>query len=193
MEAFYSLQGEGAQTGKAAYFLRIGGCDVGCYWCDVKESWNPDLHPATLVDDIIKGVLETTAKSVVLTGGEPLMYNLNYLCHKLKSHNIEIFLETSGAYELTGVFDWICLSPKRKRMPMNEIYNIADELKVIIFEEADLRWAEEEAEKVNDSCLKMLQPEWSSRETITPLIIDYILANPKWRISQQTHKYLRIP
>lgn len=193
MEEFYSIQGEGYNTGKAAYFLRIGGCDVGCRWCDVKESWNADLHPLVEVDEIIKRAIDCPADSVVITGGEPLIYDLSYLCKQLKKNNIEIFLETSGAYELSGSFDWICLSPKRNQPPLKEILDVADELKVIIQDEEDFRWAEENAALAGDKVLLLMQPEWSRAKQMMPRIVDYILENPVWRISLQSHKYIGIP
>lgn len=193
MEEFYSIQGEGSNTGKAAYFLRIGGCDVGCRWCDVKESWSAELHPLVLVDDIIKRIQDCPAKAVVITGGEPLLYDLSYLCDELKKIEVEIFLETSGAYPLTGSFDWICLSPKKNQPPLKKLFERADELKVIIQDEEDFIWAEENAEKVGEDILLLLQPEWSKAKQIMTQIVDYILENPKWRISLQSHKYMRIP
>jgi len=193
MEDFYTLQGEGYHTGKAAYFLRIGGCDVGCYWCDVKESWNPALHPLTSVEEIIKKVLSNPSKTVVVTGGEPLMYNLNPLCSGLRLHEMSIHLETSGAYPLSGSFDWICLSPKRKSPPVDSVFLKANELKVIIFDETDFEWAEENAMKVNADCKLFLQPEWSRMKEVMPGIISYIMEHPKWNVSLQTHKYLHIP
>lgn len=193
MEEFYSIQGEGYNTGQAAYFIRIGGCDVGCYWCDVKESWNASLHPLTDVDGIAARAASFPAKAVVLTGGEPGMYNLAYLCDKLKENELDIFLETSGAYELSGKFDWVCLSPKKKNRPEASAYNIADELKVIIGDKTDLAWAEEQAEKVRPQCILYLQAEWSVCDKIMPVIVDYILENPQWQVSLQSHKYMRIP
>jgi organic radical activating enzyme len=193
MEEFYSLQGEGFNTGKAAYFVRIGGCDVGCHWCDVKESWNADLHPLTPSDDIINRAAGFPGRSVVLTGGEPGMYALEYLCSGLKKKNFTIFLETSGAYPLSGSFDWICLSPKRNSPPRQSVYTKADELKVIISEKEDLAWAEKAKAKVRSDCILYLQPEWSRREEVMPMIVDYILENPAWQISLQSHKYMHIP
>lgn len=193
MEDFYTLQGEGAHTGKAAYFLRVGGCDVGCYWCDVKESWNPDLHPLTDIEDIIARASGNPSGTIVLTGGEPLMYPLNPLCEGLKSLGHSIHLETSGSHPFSGIFDWICLSPKRKSPPLDEIFRLAHELKVIIFDESDYEWAEENAAKVRKDCMLFLQPEWSRFKEVTPGIIDYIMKNPKWRVSLQSHKYLHIP
>ena len=193
MEEFYSLQGEGFNTGQAAYFIRIGGCDVGCHWCDVKESWNAKLHPWTDVTGLISRAAVLQGKAVVLTGGEPAMYNLEILCEGLQEHGIRIYLETSGAYPLSGLFDWICLSPKKKNPPEETAYNKADELKVIISEDEDFSWATEQEEKVNPDCLLFLQPEWSKRKEMMPKIVDFILENPQWQISLQSHKYMHIP
>lgn len=193
MEDFYTIQGEGFHTGRAAYFLRIGGCDVGCYWCDVKESWNPDLHPLTPIEVIVKKVLDGKAETVVITGGEPLMYNLEPLCRELHSHGLQIHLETSGSHPFSGEFDWICLSPKRKSPPLQEIFLLADELKMIVFEESDLQWAEENALKISDTCKRYLQPEWSRMKNVMPLIVDYVMNNPSWEVSLQTHKFMHIP
>jgi len=192
MEEFYTIQGEGFHTGKAAYFIRIGGCDVGCHWCDVKESWNAKLHPPTLADNIIRNV-ETNANTVVVTGGEPLMWNLDYLTNKLQKNNIKTHIETSGAYNLSGKWDWICLSPKKTKLPLNAIYLKSNELKIIIYNKSDFKFAEEQADKVSGDCELFLQPEWSMREKMTPFIVDYVMKNPKWKISLQTHKYLNIP
>jgi organic radical activating enzyme len=193
MEDFYTIQGEGTHSGKAAYFIRIGGCDVGCYWCDVKESWNPDIHPLTSTDLIIERASACLARAVVVTGGEPLMYNLDYLCKHLKENGIATYLETSGAYPLTGEWDWICLSPKRTKKPLSEIYKLANELKVIIFDDSDLDWAGQNAKLVPESCRLMLQPEWSRRNEMIPVIVQYVLDNPKWNVSLQCHKYMGIP
>ncbi|NOZ45266.1 MAG: radical SAM protein [Chlorobi bacterium] len=193
VEDFYTLQGEGYHTGKPAYFLRIGGCDIGCRWCDTKFSWNADIHSLVEVDSFITKMLKTPAKAVVVTGGEPLTYNLNYLTTELKKFNIETFLETSGAYPLSGEWNWICLSPKQQNPPNGLIYSKANELKVIIFKKEDLLWAEEAALKVNKNCLLYLQPEWSRYEENISFIVDYILQNPKWSISLQSHKFMHIP
>jgi len=193
MEAFLTVQGEGYFAGQLSYFLRIGGCDVGCHWCDVKESWDPNLHPLTKVDDIIKEIGINTVKIVVITGGEPLMWNLDYLCKKLKSMNIQIHLETSGAYPLSGFFDWICLSPKKTQLPLDDIQKIADELKVIISNNNDLEWALSQQQNINDECKLYLQPEWSKKEMILPKIIDFVKLHSEWIISLQTHKYMNIP
>jgi len=192
MEEFYTIQGEGYHTGKAAYFIRIGGCDVGCHWCDVKESWNAALHPPTGIDFIVNNA-STYANTVVVTGGEPLMWDMTALTSKLKEKNLKVHIETSGAYKLSGIWDWICLSPKKNKLPTKTVYDNADELKVIIFNKHDFIFAEEQADKVNTNAILFLQPEWSKKEEMTPLIVDYVMNNPKWRISLQTHKYLNIP
>lgn len=193
VEEFFSLQGEGYQTGRAAYFIRLGGCDIGCSWCDSRFSWNPDLHPVVETQSIIKRVVESGADSVVVTGGEPLMWTLDFLCNGLKSKNISTFIETSGAYPLSGIWDWICISPKRNMPPLNEICNLADELKVIIQDETDFEWAEKYHGMVSSDCRLYLQPEWSRFDIITPEIIKFIKKNPIWRISLQVHKYMHIP
>ena len=192
MEAFYTLQGEGYHKGSAAYFIRIGGCDVGCHWCDVKESWNAKLHPPTKIDLIVSEA-KKYSDIVVVTGGEPLMWPMNPLTGALHEKGIQIHIETSGAYPITGKWDWFCLSPKKNKLPIYEAYKSADELKMIIYNKEDLRFAEEQAQKVNSECKLFLQPEWSKRETVMPLIVDYVLSNPKWKVSLQTHKYLNIP
>jgi 7-carboxy-7-deazaguanine synthase len=192
MEEFYTIQGEGFHTGTAAYFIRIGGCDVGCHWCDVKESWNADLHPPTETDKIVANA-KSYAGTVVITGGEPLTWDMTVLTQKLRNDNLRIHIETSGAYPLTGTWDWICLSPKKNKLPVLDVYDKAHELKVIVFNKHDFIFAEEQAAKVNKDAILFLQPEWSKREEMTPLIIDYVMKNPKWRISLQTHKYLNIP
>ena len=193
MEEFYTLQGEGFNTGKAAYFIRIGGCDVGCHWCDVKESWDANLHPLTNSNTILQNVLDSKTPAVVVTGGEPLIYNLDYLTKLFKENNIQTYIETSGAYAISGAWDWICLSPKKTMLPKDDNYKHAHELKIIVFNKHDLIWAEEQAKKVSKNCYLYLQPEWSKRNELTPLIVDYIKANPKWMLSLQTHKYIDIP
>jgi organic radical activating enzyme len=193
MEDFYTIQGEGGNTGKPAYFIRLGGCDVGCHWCDVKESWNAELHPLTETDEIVRRANQFPAKAVVITGGEPLLYNLDYLCRQLKIHGIKTYIETSGAYLPSGYWDWICLSPKKFKKPVQAMLERADELKVIVFNSSDFEWAEEHAAKVGKTCRLFLQPEWSRSEKMLPEIIEYVKANPKWNISLQTHKYMRIP
>ena len=192
MEAFYTIQGEGFYKGTAAYFIRIGGCDVGCHWCDVKESWDADLHPPTAIDTITEEASKHS-QTIVVTGGEPLMWDMNPLTTELKSKGMQTHIETSGAYKLTGDWDWICLSPKKLKSPLGEIYEKAHELKVIVYNLADFKYAEKQAAKVSSDCILYLQPEWSKREKITPFIIDYVMKHPKWKISLQTHKYLNIP
>jgi organic radical activating enzyme len=192
MEEFYTIQGEGFHTGKAAYFIRIGGCDVGCHWCDVKESWNADLHPPTFTNSIVNNA-KNYVNTVVVTGGEPSMWNLDFLTNSLQNLQIKTHIETSGAYHLTGKWDWICLSPKKTKLPLDSIYPKAHELKVIVFNKNDFKFAEEQAAKVSENCELFLQPEWSNKEKMTPLIVDYVMKNPKWKISLQTHKYLNIP
>ena len=193
MEEFYTIQGEGFHSGKAAYFIRLGGCDVGCHWCDVKESWNAEIHPLTYTDQIVKNVENYPGKAVVVTGGEPLIYNLDYLTSELQKRGIKTFIETSGAYPLSGTWDWICLSPKNFKAPRPDIAPLAGELKVIVFNKSDFSWAEEYAATVSEACKLYLQPEWSKATNVIPLIIDYVKQNPKWEISLQTHKYLNIP
>jgi 7-carboxy-7-deazaguanine synthase len=192
MEEFYTIQGEGYHTGTAAYFIRIGGCDVGCHWCDVKESWNAELHPPTAIDLIVNNA-SIFSETVVITGGEPLMWDMSALTQSLKNKNLKVHIETSGAYPLSGVWDWICLSPKKNKLPTKTVYDNADELNVIIFNKHDFIFAEEQAEKVNSNAILFLQPEWSKKEEMTPLIVEYVMKNPKWRVSLQTHKYLNIP
>ena len=193
MEAFYSIQGEGFNTGKAAFFIRLGGCDVCCNFCDVKESWNSSLHPTVHVDLIVEEVLKHPAKAIVVTGGEPMLYDLNLLCNKLKALGVELFLETSGSEAISGIWDWICISPKKNSLPLEQNYPLAHELKVVISDEKDFLWAEQNAKHASPDCKLFLQPEWSNRKKILPLIIDYVKNNPQWMISLQTHKFLNIP
>lgn len=193
MEEFYTIQGEGYHTGKAAYFIRLGGCDIGCHWCDVKESWDANLHPLTSAETIVSNAKKYPSKTVVITGGEPLIYNLDYLTQRLKEEGIQTFIETSGAYPLSGSWDWICLSPKKFKGPRKDVLEAAGELKVIIFNKSDFQWAEEHAQMVGVNCKLYLQPEWSKIDEVTALIIEYVKDNPKWNISLQTHKYLNIP
>ena len=192
MEAFYTLQGEGYYKGSAAYFIRIGGCDVGCHWCDVKESWDAAKHPPTQIQEIVEEAYQYS-KTIVITGGEPLMWNMEPLTQALNLKNMQIHIETSGAYPITGNWDWFCLSPKKNMLPTAEAYHIANELKVIVYNKNDLLFAEEQAQYVNDHCILYLQPEWSKREKVMPILVDYVLQNPKWKVSLQTHKYLNIP
>jgi 7-carboxy-7-deazaguanine synthase len=193
MESFYTLQGEGAHTGRAAYFIRLGGCDVGCHWCDVKESWDADHHPKTSIAGIVAGALAHPGRLAVITGGEPLMYDMGALTHALQLVGFQTNIETSGAYPLSGYWDWVCFSPKKFKVPHPSIYPAANELKVIIFNKSDFAFAEEHAALVGEDCKLLLQPEWSRHEQMLPHIIDYIKDNPRWQISLQTHKFMNIP
>ena len=192
MEEFYTIQGEGYHTGRAAYFIRVGGCDVGCHWCDVKESWDPAKHPPTETSKIVENAAKYS-KTIVVTGGEPLTWDMNPLTSQLKAKDLQVHIETSGAYPLTGTWDWICLSPKKVKMPLQEAYEAAHELKVIVYNRHDLAFAKAESQKVNPDCKLFLQPEWSVREKMIPLITDFVMQNPEWQVSLQTHKYLNIP
>ncbi len=193
MEAFYTIQGEGYHTGKAAYFIRLGGCDIGCHWCDVKESWDAELHPLTAIEEIVRSASLHPSKAVVVTGGEPLLYNLEPLTRSLRDAGIQTFMETSGAYPLSGYWDWICLSPKKFKAPTPGVIAAAGELKVIVFNKSDFAWAEQHAAMVHPGCKLYLQPEWSKAAEMTPLIVDYVMENPKWEVSLQTHKFMNIP
>lgn len=193
MESFYTIQGEGTNTGQAAYFIRLGGCDVGCVWCDVKESWDAHMHPLKSISELVAEINSLKAKTVVITGGEPLMYDLSELTSNLKNHGKKILLETSGAYPLSGEFDWICVSPKKFKSPISEVLNRADELKVVVYHASDLLWAQSFISSLKHGCKLLLQPEWSKEKAMLPLIIDFVKDNPEWRISLQTHKYMNIP
>lgn len=192
MESFYTIQGEGSYAGAAAHFLRLGGCDVGCHWCDVKESWDASLHAPVSVTAMADEAAQK-ARIAVITGGEPLMYPLGPLTEALKSRGLRTHMETSGAYGLSGEWDWICLSPKKNMLPKKSVYDAAHELKAIIYNKHDFLFAEQQAALVNENAVLFLQVEWSRREVMTPMIVDYVKENPKWRISVQTHKYLDIP
>lgn len=192
IDEFYTLQGEGFHFGKAAYFIRIGGCDIGCHWCDTKYSWRADKDKLIDVNILVKNVTSTKANTIVVTGGEPLTYELDILTEKMNNANIQTFIETSGAYKLTGKWNWICLSPKKNAPPTEEIIPLSNELKVIIFDQSDFEWAEKYAALVNENCKLYLQPEWSHRNALTPLIVEYIKNDPKWNISIQAHKFLKI-
>jgi len=193
MEHFYTLQGEGYHQGRAAYFIRLGGCDVGCVWCDVKESWDAGKHPLWKIDDLILNIEKTAAKLVVITGGEPLMHNLNLLTAALRAKGFETNIETSGAHPLSGTWDWICLSPKKFKAPLPGILPLANELKIVVFNESDLDWAEQYEALVSPGCRLYLQPEWDKAAVVTPVIIDYIKQNPQWELSLQIHKYIHVP
>ena|SRR5688572_26775774 len=193
MEDFYTIQGEGFYQGRAAYFIRLGGCDVGCVWCDVKESWDALAHPLWQVTDMADRAKASGTEIVVVTGGEPVMYDLSKLTERLKLRGLRTHLETSGVYPITGRWDWICFSPKKFKTPDDSVYAQADELKIIVYHKSDLAWAEGFAERVAPSCQLFLQPEWSKEKEMLPLIIDYVKANPKWQVSLQVHKYMNIP
>lgn len=193
MEAFYTIQGEGHFSGNSAYFIRLGGCDVGCVWCDVKDSWDASQWPRQSVDQIVRSAKEHPTRLAVITGGEPLMYDLSHLTDTLKSQGLQTNIETSGAHPLSGDWNWICFSPKKFMKPRSEFYQMADELKVVIYNKSDFKWAEEHASRVNPDCLLYLQPEWDRQETMLPQIIDYVKDNPQWKISLQTHKFMNIP
>jgi 7-carboxy-7-deazaguanine synthase len=193
MEHFYTLQGEGKYSGQAAYFVRLGGCDVGCVWCDVKDSWDAAKHPLMTVGDIAGFASAHEGRIAVITGGEPAMHDLTALCDELHEKGFRAHIETSGAHPLSGDLDWVTLSPKKFKAPLEESLAKADELKVVVYHRSDLEWAEAHAAKVPEGCLLYLQPEWSKREVITPLIIEYIKKHPKWQLSLQTHKYINIP
>jgi len=193
MEHFYTLQGEGRYTGHSAYFIRLGGCDVGCVWCDVKESWDAARHPLTDISDIIRHIKATPAEIVVITGGEPLMYDLTELTSQLQKAGLRTHLETSGAYPLSGSWNWICLSPKKFKEPLTPNLSRADELKVIVYNRSDFSWAESYAALCAPSCQLFLQPEWSKANEITKSIVDYIKDHPGWTLSLQIHKYINVP
>ncbi|MDR2010583.1 MAG: 7-carboxy-7-deazaguanine synthase QueE [Bacteroidales bacterium] len=193
LEEFYSIQGEGFNTGKAAYFVRVGGCDLACRWCDSKESWKPEIHQFVKIRNILDRIKQTPADTIVVTGGEPLTYNFDNFCELMTEAGLALMIETSGAYPLSGKWDWICLSPKRQKPPKNDYFEKANELKVIVYENEDLLWAEECAKKVNKSCVLFLQPEWSKFAVTKNMVVDYVKNNPRWNVSIQTHKFLKIP
>ena len=193
MEHFYTIQGEGYHQGKAAYFIRLGGCDVGCVWCDVKDSWDAEKHPKFNIEYLLLNIEKTPAKLVVITGGEPLMHNLDELTAALQSKGFETNIETSGAYPLSGSWNWICVSPKKFKAPLPEILPLANELKVVVFNNSDFAWAEKYATLVSPVCKLYLQPEWDKASEVTPMIIEYIKQNPKWELSLQIHKYINVP
>jgi len=193
MEHFYTLQGEGMHQGKAAYFIRLAGCDVGCVWCDVKESWDRSKHPDLSIDELLAAIQQTPTEIVVITGGEPLMHNLSTLTTRLKHAGYKTHLETSGAHPLSGTWDWICLSPKKFRAPQQEIFTMTNELKVVIFHPSDFAWAEQYALQMRTDTVLFLQPEWDRSAEMIPLIVDYVKAHPRWRATLQVHKYLNVP
>lgn len=193
MEQFYTIQGEGAYQGEAAYFIRLGGCDVGCVWCDVKESWDATQHPIINVDDIVDKASQHPCRLAVITGGEPLMYNLEPLTEKLRHKGFQTHIETSGAHPITGRWNWICLSPKKFKFPLAETLPSADELKVVIYNKSDFDWAEKYAAEVRKNCQLFLQPEYSRLQSVIPDIVSYVQKRPKWKVSLQIHKYMQIP
>jgi len=193
MEAFYTLQGEGFHQGKAAYFIRLAGCDVGCFWCDVKESWDENLYPLQSIEEIVLKAKKNPARLAVITGGEPTLYNLEQLTSSLQKEGFSTNIETSGSSPLTGTWDWICLSPKKFKPPLPEIFLKANELKIIVFNRSDFAWAEKYAAEVSSECKLYLQPEWSKSEIVMPWIVDYIKENPQWQLSLQIHKYINVP
>ena len=193
MEAFATVQGEGAHTGTPSWFIRLGGCDVGCVWCDVKESWDADAHPRQSVEELVAAAVDSGRKTVVVTGGEPAMHNLAPLTEALRAAGLQAHIETSGAHPLTGTWDWVTLSPKKFKACREDVYPLADELKVVVFHRSDMDWAAEHAEHVREDCGLFLQPEWDRRDDATFWILSWIAARPGWRISLQTHKYIGIP
>lgn len=193
MEHFYTIQGEGYHQGSAAYFIRLGGCDVGCVWCDVKDSWDANKHPLYNTNDLVAEVKKTPAKIVVITGGEPLMHNLKELTHQLQANGLKTHIETSGSHPISGSWDWICLSPKKFKAPLPEIMRLAHELKIIVYNKSDFDWAEKYAALVSTQCRLFLQPEWEKAGEMSPLIIEYIKAQPQWELSLQVHKYINVP
>ena len=193
MEHFFTIQGEGTYSGRAAYFVRLAGCDIGCVWCDVKESWDSALHPILDIDYLVSEIEKTTVDFVVITGGEPALYDLTFLIKKLKTLKIEVAIETSGCYPLKGIVDWYCFSPKKFKAPCEEAYQLANELKIVISHPSDIAWAELHGEKVKSTCKLYLQPEWTKSDAILPLIIEFVKRNKKWQISLQTHKFMHIP
>jgi 7-carboxy-7-deazaguanine synthase len=193
MEAFYTLQGEGFHQGRAAYFIRLGGCDVGCFWCDVKDSWDASKHPQLTITEIVAQAKQHPGRLAVITGGEPLMHGLDELTALLHEAGFETNIETSGSSPLSGEWDWICLSPKKFKAPLPEILPFAHELKVVVYNKHDFEWAETYAARVNEHCKLYLQPEWDKAAEVTPLIIEYIKSNPQWELSLQVHKYINVP
>lgn len=193
MESFYTIQGEGFHTGTPAYFIRTGGCDVGCVWCDVKESWDESAHPLRPVKDLLTGAKNAGSEVVVITGGEPMMHDLDILTRVLQDNHLKTHVETSGTHPLSGIWDWICFSPKKFKKALKDYYRVSHELKVIVYHPSDLKWAEEHAARMHPGAQLYLQPEWSKKEVAMGWIIDYVKDNPQWKISLQTHKYMDIP
>lgn len=193
MESFYTIQGEGQYAGTPAYFIRLGGCDVGCVWCDVKESWDASQYEWIEVKKIVQRAVSSGTKLVVITGGEPLMYNLSLLTEELKRAGLQVNIETSGVHSLSGNWDWICFSPKKFKSPQPSFYVHSHELKVVVYHKSDFHWAMEHGEKMHEDAILFLQPEWSKEKEMVPLIVDFVKRNPRWKVSLQTHKYMDIP
>ena len=193
MEDFYTIQGEGAYQGSPAYFIRLGGCDVGCVWCDVKESWDASAHPLVEIEEMASRAAATPTQIAVITGGEPLMYDLTELTQSIHARNIRTHIETSGAYPMSGEWDWVCFSPKKFKAPHPSVFSRADELKVVVYHKSDIEWAVGFVDRLKPSCQLFLQPEWSKRDEVLPLIIDFVKENPRWQVSLQIHKYMNIP
>lgn len=193
MEQFYTIQGEGHYAGTAAYFIRLGGCDVGCVWCDVKESWDASIHPLISIAELADAAAASGAPCCVITGGEPAMYDLTSLTLALRDRGLRVHIETSAAHPVRGFFDWICISPKKFKFPLETEMQKADELKIVVFNKSDFEWAEQWAREVKAECICLLQPEWDKRDQVTPMLVDYVKAHPRWKISLQTHKYLGVP
>ena len=192
METFYSIQGEGSYQGHAAFFIRLGGCDVGCVWCDVKESWDAEAHPKISVEELVNEVKLSKTEIVIVTGGEPLLYDCTELTTALQNENFKTHIETSGSSPLSGNWDWICLSPKKFKAPLDSVLAQANELKVVVFNKSDVEWAKQHAEKVGPNCVLYLQPEWSKEKEMLPLITAFIQENPQWKLSLQIHKYMNV-
>lgn len=193
MESFYTIQGEGYNQGKAAYFIRLGGCDVGCVWCDVKESWPAEAHPMRSVASIVEEAVSSGAQQVVLTGGEPSLYDLTALSDALHGSGMRVWIETAATNPLLGSFDWVCISPKKFKAVLPANLALADELKVVVYHKSDLAWAEAHRTHLKPGCQLYLQPEWSKAEEMLPLLIEYVKLHAEWSISLQTHKYMNIP
>ena len=193
MELFYSLQGEGYHQGKAAFFIRLAGCDVGCVWCDVKDSWDAIKHPVLSVEEIVAAAVAHPSRIAIVTGGEPLLHQLDPLTTALKAAGFQTHIETSGSSPMSGSWDWVCLSPKKFKAPLAESIRAADELKVVVFNKSDFDWANSFVNDVNTDCKKYLQPEWEKSDAMTPFVIEYIKSNPSWELSAQLHKYIQVP
>lgn len=192
MEYFYSIQGEGVFVGQPSFFIRMGGCDVGCVWCDVKDSWDADKHPKISIDSLLEEAIKYPSRLVIITGGEPAMYDLTELTKKFKEAGYRVHIETSGAYPLVGEFDWITFSPKKFKKPLEDVAKMANELKIVVFNKSDIKWAEEHQKLVSSDCKLFLQPEWDKRNISEKIVFNYVLTNPNWFVSLQTHKYLGV-